>query len=71
MEKKYLSKEQQERLVRKRPEKICDIPERTRGTYFVLYDWSVVLKNPCEGDTQEVSNYIYERKSFLRETGGK
>lgn len=66
MEKNYLSKKQQESLVRKRSEKICDTPRRTRGTYIVLPDGSVVLKNPCKGDTQEARNYIDWIKDFPR-----
>ena len=69
MEKNYLSKKQQESLVGKKSEKICDIPERTRGTYFVLYDRSVVLENPYKGNSQENRNCVDERKRFLRETG--
>ncbi|GEM_PF-2998504 len=60
MEKNYLSKSQQERLVRERPGK----------KYFVLYDGSVASENPYTGNTQEAYNCIEERKRFLREISG-
>jgi len=69
MQENYLSKKQQENLVGKKSEKICDIPERTRGTYFVLDDGSVVSENPYKGNSLEARNCVEERKRFLRETG--
>ena len=66
MKENYLSKKQQESLVKQNLKKPSDIPERTGGTYIVLHNGDVVLKNPCKGDTQEARNYRYEREKSLR-----